>query len=163
MNNLFHPTLFWACDYLSMLKLKIFHVSKRGNWLSRRQGTNGMIFSGIDARIPSKVKSAFLYLLDKMLLLTFAVHCCIVPMSLLIGLKISQRSFEKVFAWIGLFEWYEILMIKTKPVLFMYYSVMICTVIVTGYHDEFDSLGTRFNSDMSSTSIGNPTVEMKRL
>ena len=26
--NLFHPTLYWACDYLSMLGLKIHHVGK---------------------------------------------------------------------------------------------------------------------------------------
>ena len=26
----FHPTLYWACDYLSMLGLKVNHVSKRG-------------------------------------------------------------------------------------------------------------------------------------
>ena len=27
----FHPTLYWACDYLSMLGLKLIHVSKRGH------------------------------------------------------------------------------------------------------------------------------------
>ena len=26
----FHPTLYWACGYLSMLGLKLIHVSKRG-------------------------------------------------------------------------------------------------------------------------------------
>ena len=32
MYKLFHPTLYWACDYLSMLRLKLNHVSKRGHW-----------------------------------------------------------------------------------------------------------------------------------
>ena len=31
MDKLFHPTLFWACNYLSMLGLKLNHVSKRGH------------------------------------------------------------------------------------------------------------------------------------
>ena len=26
----FYPTLYWACDYLSMLGLKLIHVSKSG-------------------------------------------------------------------------------------------------------------------------------------
>ena len=30
MGKAFHPTLYWACDYLSMLGLKLIHVSKRG-------------------------------------------------------------------------------------------------------------------------------------
>ena len=30
----FHLTLYWACDYLSMLGLKLNHVSKRGHWSS---------------------------------------------------------------------------------------------------------------------------------
>ena len=30
MDKLFHPTLLWACNYLSMLGLKLNHVSKRG-------------------------------------------------------------------------------------------------------------------------------------
>ena len=29
MNKWFHPTLCWACDYLSMLGLKLSHVNKR--------------------------------------------------------------------------------------------------------------------------------------
>ena len=28
----FHPTLYWICDYLSMLGLKLNHVSKRAPW-----------------------------------------------------------------------------------------------------------------------------------
>ena len=28
----FHYTIYWACDYLSMLGLKFIHVSKRGYW-----------------------------------------------------------------------------------------------------------------------------------
>ena len=28
----FHPTLYWACDYLSRLGLKLNHFSKRGHW-----------------------------------------------------------------------------------------------------------------------------------
>ena len=28
----FHPTLYWASDYLSRLELKLIHVSKRGLW-----------------------------------------------------------------------------------------------------------------------------------
>ena len=32
-----HPTLDWACDYLSMLGIKLNHVSKRGHWSSRGQ------------------------------------------------------------------------------------------------------------------------------
>ena len=32
MDKEFHPTLNWACDYLSMLGLKLNHVSKRGHW-----------------------------------------------------------------------------------------------------------------------------------
>ena len=34
MDELFHPTLFWACNYLYMLGLKLNHVSKRGPWMS---------------------------------------------------------------------------------------------------------------------------------
>ena len=30
MDEWFHPTVYWACDYLSMLELKLYHVSKRG-------------------------------------------------------------------------------------------------------------------------------------
>ena len=30
MDKWFHPTLYWACDYLYMLRLKLIHVSKRG-------------------------------------------------------------------------------------------------------------------------------------
>ena len=32
MDKQFHPTLYWACDYLSMLVLKLIRVSKRGPW-----------------------------------------------------------------------------------------------------------------------------------
>ena len=32
MDKLFHPTLYKACDYLSMLGLKFNHVSKGGRW-----------------------------------------------------------------------------------------------------------------------------------
>ena len=32
MDKLFHPTLHCACDYLSMMGLKLFHVNKRGPW-----------------------------------------------------------------------------------------------------------------------------------
>ena len=30
MDKLFHPTLYWVCDYLSMLGLRLNHVSKSG-------------------------------------------------------------------------------------------------------------------------------------
>ena len=34
IEKLFHPTFYWACDYLSVLTLKLIHVSKRGyRWL----------------------------------------------------------------------------------------------------------------------------------
>ena len=32
MDKEFHPTLHWACDYLSTLGLKLNHVIKRGLW-----------------------------------------------------------------------------------------------------------------------------------
>ena len=32
MDKLFHTTLYWACDYLSILGYKLNHVSKRGYW-----------------------------------------------------------------------------------------------------------------------------------
>ena len=32
MDKLFHPTLYNGCNYLSMLGLKVNHVSKRGHW-----------------------------------------------------------------------------------------------------------------------------------
>ena len=32
MDKLFHTTLYWTCDYLSMLGLKLIHVSERGSW-----------------------------------------------------------------------------------------------------------------------------------
>ena len=32
MDKWFHPTLYHACDYLSMLGLGLNHVSKRGQW-----------------------------------------------------------------------------------------------------------------------------------
>ena len=31
-DKLFHPTPYWACNYLSMVKLKLNYVSKRGPW-----------------------------------------------------------------------------------------------------------------------------------
>ena len=31
MDNKFHPTLYWPCDYLSMLGWKLIHVSKRAS------------------------------------------------------------------------------------------------------------------------------------
>ena len=37
----FHPTLYWVCDNLSMLGLKLNHVSKRGPW---KTGLNMFIF-----------------------------------------------------------------------------------------------------------------------
>ena len=40
MNKLFHPTLYQAWTYLSMLGLKLKHVSKRGHWSSRFQWVN---------------------------------------------------------------------------------------------------------------------------
>ena len=30
----FYSTLYWACDYLYMLRLKLIHVSERGHWSS---------------------------------------------------------------------------------------------------------------------------------
>ena len=33
MDKYFHLTLYQACDYLSMLGLKLNHVSKRGPWI----------------------------------------------------------------------------------------------------------------------------------
>ena len=30
--SVFHPALYWVCDYLSMLGLKLIHVSKSGHW-----------------------------------------------------------------------------------------------------------------------------------
>ena len=32
MDKWFRPTFYWACDYLSMLGLKLNHVNKRGPW-----------------------------------------------------------------------------------------------------------------------------------
>ena len=32
MDKLFHPTLYNWCDYLSLLGLKLMHVSKMGSW-----------------------------------------------------------------------------------------------------------------------------------
>ena len=32
MDKLFHPVLYNGCNYLSMLGLKLIHVSKRGHW-----------------------------------------------------------------------------------------------------------------------------------
>ena len=32
MDKHFHHTLYWACDYSSMLGWKLFHVNKRGPW-----------------------------------------------------------------------------------------------------------------------------------
>ena len=33
MDTQFHLTLYWACDYLSILGLKLNHVSERGPWI----------------------------------------------------------------------------------------------------------------------------------
>ena len=35
MDKKFHPTLYWVCDYLSTLRLKLIHVSKRGPWCAQ--------------------------------------------------------------------------------------------------------------------------------
>ena len=32
MNKYFHHTFYWACDYLFILELSLFHVSKREPW-----------------------------------------------------------------------------------------------------------------------------------
>ena len=34
MEKQFHPTLYTGCNYLSMMGLKLIHISKRGNWWS---------------------------------------------------------------------------------------------------------------------------------
>ena len=34
MDKYFHTTLYWACDYLSMLGLKVIHISKSGHRLA---------------------------------------------------------------------------------------------------------------------------------
>ena len=34
MDMQFHPILYWACDYLCILGLKVIHVSDRGPWQS---------------------------------------------------------------------------------------------------------------------------------
>ena len=39
MDKYFHPTYHRACDYLSMLGLKLNHVSKRGPWTSQNSKT----------------------------------------------------------------------------------------------------------------------------
>ena len=33
MDKSFHPTVYWACNYLSMLRLKLNYASKRGPWI----------------------------------------------------------------------------------------------------------------------------------
>ena len=33
MDKWFHPTFHWACDYLSMVRLNLIHVSKKGAWI----------------------------------------------------------------------------------------------------------------------------------
>ena len=40
MDKLFHPTLYWACDYLSMLGLKLNRVCKSGPWQQAITRTN---------------------------------------------------------------------------------------------------------------------------
>ena len=40
MDKSFHPTLYWACDYLSMLRLKLIHVSKRDPWCPKSSATH---------------------------------------------------------------------------------------------------------------------------
>ena len=32
MGKLFHPTLYWACDYLSMRGLELIHLVKESQW-----------------------------------------------------------------------------------------------------------------------------------
>ena len=50
MDMLFHPTFNWACDYLSMLGLKLNHVSKRGNRIWRYKSYSTQINSAIRVR-----------------------------------------------------------------------------------------------------------------
>ena len=38
MAKWFHPTHYNGCNYLSMLRLKLIHVCKRGHWLARIYG-----------------------------------------------------------------------------------------------------------------------------
>ena len=38
-----YPTLFWACDYLPMLGLKLIHVNKRGRWNIPVAATEGRV------------------------------------------------------------------------------------------------------------------------
>ena len=47
MHKWFPPTLYWVCDYLSMMGLKLIHVSKRGprsqKWVCRAWISNCML------------------------------------------------------------------------------------------------------------------------
>ena len=63
MDKSFHPLLYWACNYLSMLRLKLNHVSKRGyrtqlnvlclslnpQWFSYSKST-GTIYGFVDCK-----------------------------------------------------------------------------------------------------------------
>ena len=43
MDKWFHPTHYWACDYLSMLGLKLIHVIKRCPWYSQVSLLRGLL------------------------------------------------------------------------------------------------------------------------
>ena len=45
MDYQFHPTLHWACDYLSMLGLKLNHVSQRDPWWCIYESANMVIIA----------------------------------------------------------------------------------------------------------------------
>ena len=59
MHESYHPTLYWACDYLSTLGLKLIHVSKRDPRLSRCtiRSSNSLTLSANDIYGDSAVSS----------------------------------------------------------------------------------------------------------
>ena len=44
MEKSFHPTLYWAYDYLSMLGSKLIRVGKRGPWWVKEQRSPGIFW-----------------------------------------------------------------------------------------------------------------------
>ena len=62
MDKWFNPTLFWACDYLSMLGLKLNHVSKSGHWHAEFIAWNIQKYTTIflDAELAQQVLNPFL-------------------------------------------------------------------------------------------------------
>ena len=59
MDKLFHPTLYWTCDHLSILGLKFIHVSEKSPWYINQSRLVFCIIYHIVINSPQKSSDIF--------------------------------------------------------------------------------------------------------